>query len=332
MRDDPALLRLAGHLDGQCGVVSRRQALTCGLGPADLRRLERRRDLVRVLPRVYLSHTGEPTWPQRAWAAVLYAWPAALIGESALRAADGPGRPGADRTAIHVGIATERRILQVPGVVVVRTAGLEARARWNLGPPRLPYDDAALDVALGARTEMEAIAAVARAVQSQRTTAVRMSGLLAERARAPRRTFLEGVLDDVGSGTCSVLEHAYLVRVERPHGLPIAMRQVREVTPSGVVYRDGLLLDLPIELDGRLVHNTVEQRDRDFERDLDAAVSGRGTVRLSWGQVVGRPCQTAAKLAVLVVQRGGPPAHACGPGCAVRSAAWGGARSRGVTR
>ncbi|HEU4337087.1 MAG TPA: hypothetical protein VFR45_07245 [Nocardioides sp.] len=321
MRDDPDLERLAGSLGSQCRVVSRRQALECGLRPGDLRRLERRRDLVRVLPRVYLAHTGEPTWLQRAWAAVLYAWPAALIGESALRAADGPGRPGADGMPIRVGIAAERRILQVPGVVVVRTAGLEARARWNLGPPRLPYDDAALDVALEARTEMEAIAAIARAVQSQRTTAVRMARLLSQRARAPRRGFIEGVLDDVGSGTCSVLEHAYLVRVERPHGLPKLMRQVREVTPSGVVYRDGLLLGLPIELDGRLVHDTVEQRDRDFERDLDAAVSGRGTVRLSWGQVVGRSCQTAAKLSALVVRRGGPPAHACGPGCAVRSAA-----------
>jgi hypothetical protein len=322
VRDDPDLLRLAGSLGGQCGVVSRRQALECGLRPGDLRRLERRRDLVRVLPRVYLAHTGEPTWMQRAWAAVLYAWPAALVGESALRAADGPGRREADRGPIHVGIARERRVLQVPGVVVVRTVELDVRARWNLGPPRLSYDDAALDVALQARTEMDAIAAVARAVQSQRTTAARMAGLLSERSRAPRRTFLEGVLGDVASGTCSVLEHAYLVRVERPHGLPTAMRQVREVTPSGVVYRDGLLMELPIELDGRFVHDTVEQRDRDFERDLDAAVSGRGTVRLSWGQVVGRSCQTAAKLSLLVVQRGGPAARACGPGCAVlRSAA-----------
>ena len=125
----------------------------------------------------------------------------------------------------------------------------------------------------------------------------------------------------MASGTCSVLEHAFLVRVERPHGLPTAMRQVREVTASGVVYRDGLLLGLAIELDGRLVHDTVEQRDRDFERDLDAAVSGRGTVRLSWGQVVGRSCQTAAKLSRLVVRRGGPAAYVCGPGCVVGSAA-----------
>lgn len=239
----------------------------------------------------------------------------------ALRAADGPGRPGQDTGAIHVGIAPERRILTVPGVVVVRTAGLERRALWNLGPPRMSYDDAALDVALGARTEMEAIGAIARAVQSRRTTAVRMAKVLSTRSRAPRRAFVEGVLADVAAGTCSVLEHAYLTGVERPHGLPKALRQVREVTASGVVYRDVMLLGIPVELDGRLVHDTVEQRDRDVERDLDAAVAGTGTVRLSWGQVVGRPCRTADKLSALVRRRGGPPAHPCGPGCAVRVAA-----------
>jgi hypothetical protein len=330
VRDDPALTDLAGLLARQCGVVSRRQALDRGLQPHDLRRLERRRDLVRVLPRVYVDHTGAPTWLQRAWAAVLYAWPAALVGESALRAADGPGRPdrpgragraGHAAVAIHVGIAPERRILAVPGVVVVRTTGLEERARWNLGPPRLSYDDAALDVALAAGSEMEAIGAIARAVQSQRTTAVRMAQTLSTRSRAPRRAFLGGVLADVATGTCSVLEHAYLTGVERPHGLPKALRQVREVTASGVVYRDVKLLGVPIELDGRLVHDTVEQRDRDFERDLDAMVAGTGTVRLSWGQVVGRPCRTADKLSALVRLRGGPPAHPCGPGCAVRVAA-----------
>jgi hypothetical protein len=321
VREDPALTELAGLRARQCGVVSRHQALDRGVQPNDLRRLERRRDLVRVLPRVYVDHTGDPTWLQRAWAAVLYAWPAALVGESALRAADGPGRPGQDAGAIHVGIAPERRILAVPGVVVVRTSGLEERARWNLGPPRMPYDDAALDVALAARSEMEAIGAIARAVQSQRTTAVRMAQTLSMRSRAPRRAFLEGVLADVAAGTCSVLEHAYLTGVERPHGLPKALRQVREVTASGVVYRDVMLLGVPIELDGRLVHNTVEQRDRDFERDLDAGVAGAGTVRLSWGQVVGRPCRTADKLSALVRRRGGPPAHPCGPGCVVRVAA-----------
>ncbi|GAA1926251.1 hypothetical protein [Nocardioides hwasunensis] len=151
---------------------------------------------------------------------------------------------------------------------------------------------------------MEAIVAVARAVQTRRTTAVRMAELLTTRTRARQRDFLQGVLIDVAGGTCSVLEHAYLTRVEHPHGLTPAIRQVRVVTASGVVYRDADVLELAIELDGRLFHDTAEQRDRDFERDLDLAVAGRDSVRLTWGQVVGRPCRTTAKLDVVLQRRG----------------------------
>lgn len=77
----------------------------------------------------------------------------------------------------------------------------------------------------------------------------------------------------------------------------------------------GLLL---VELDGRLHHDSAAARDRDLERDLDAAVAGQRTVRLSWGQVYGRPCSSAAKLAALLTRLGweGSP-HPCGPACAL---------------
>jgi hypothetical protein len=128
-----------------------------------------------------------------------------------------------------------------------------------------------------------------------------------------------GVLTDVAEGTCSVLEHAYLHRVERPHGLPRPQRQERGVTSTGIVYRDLEYGTLIVELDGRLFHNTVGQRDKDFERDLDAAVEGRDTRRISWGQVFDRPCSTAGKLGQLLQVRGwqGEP-HPCGPTCALQ--------------
>jgi hypothetical protein len=43
-----------------------------------------------MLPGVYVNHTGDPTWLQRAWAGVLYYWPAALAGASAMRVTAGP--------------------------------------------------------------------------------------------------------------------------------------------------------------------------------------------------------------------------------------------------
>ncbi|MCD6640936.1 MAG: hypothetical protein LT071_13600 [Nocardioides sp.] len=309
--------RLRSTLVRQDGVVSQDQALRLGLQHHDLRRLVRRRELTPLFPRVYVEHTGEPTWLQRAWGAVSGAWPAALAGESALRAADGPGRPSIDQRPIEVAIDRSRRVTSPPGIVVRRTHGLDERVLWNLGPPRMSYHEAALDVALAAPDDFRALAVVASAVQSQHTTALRMQAALARRRRAARRGFLTGLLDDVAQGTCSVLEHGYLTRVERPHHLPTLMRQVREVTASGVVYRDGALPEVIVELDGRLFHNTAEQRDSDFERDLDAAVEGRGTVRLTYGQVFERPCSTAAKLSRLFVRLGVPAGRPCSPECVV---------------
>lgn len=301
----------------QSGVIARFQALESRLTDTDIRRLLRRREWVAVHSGVYLTHTGEPTWLQRAWAAVLFAWPAALCDVSALRAAEGPGRRKDE--VIHIAVDRHRSRLAPPGVRVHRMAHLRPRTQWHLGPPRLRYEEAALDVAASASTELAALDVLAGAVQSRRTTAARMRDALVARERTPRRTWLASVLDDVAAGACSVLEHGYLTLVERAHGLPRARRQVRASATLGVIYRDAEYDGLAIELDGRLFHDTAEQRDRDFDRDLDAAVGRQTPIRISYGQVFDRPCRTASRIAELLAQRGwtGAPS-ACGPDCAVR--------------
>jgi len=302
-------------LRDQAGVVARRQALDAGLTDNDIRRRLRRREWVVVHPGVYVEHTGPLTWLQRAWAAVLYAWPAVLCGESVQRAVDGPGRRRSD-AVVHVAIAVGRRVADRDGVRVHRMAHLDDRALWNVGPPRLRYEDAVLDLAVVARTELDAIGILADACGGRRTTALRLVRSLDARERSPRRRFLDGVLADVAEGACSVLEHAYLVRVERAHRLPRAHRQQRAEATLGVIYRDVTYDELDLELDGRLYHDNVEQRDRDLDRDLDAAVAQRVAVRLGYGQVVGRPCRTAARIALLLRARGwtGRPSP-CGPEC-----------------
>jgi hypothetical protein len=57
---------LARHLALQAGVISRRQALSAGLEPHDVRRLLRRREWALLHPGVYVDHTGTPSWLQRA--------------------------------------------------------------------------------------------------------------------------------------------------------------------------------------------------------------------------------------------------------------------------
>lgn len=137
------------------------------------------------------------------------------------------------------------------------------------------------------------------------------------RSRCWRERWLRGVLADVAAGTCSVLEYGYLTRVKRPHGLPVAQRQVAGVSATGLVCRDNVVLGLYLELDGRLWHDSPADRDRDFERDLDAAVAGHDTGQ-TWGQVCRRPCATALKVGRLLQQRGwtGSP-RPCGSSCEV---------------
>ncbi|ODR24650.1 type IV toxin-antitoxin system AbiEi family antitoxin domain-containing protein [Mycolicibacterium porcinum] len=294
----------------QDGVISRRQALDAGLREHEIRRLLRRNEWARVHVGVYVDHTGPLTWPQRAWAAVLYAAPAALCFESAL---------GADTLPIHVAVAQQRAVLAEPaGVRIHHLVNLQERVLWNVSPPRMRYDEAVLDVACRARSELDAIAVLANACQSRRTTAHRLLQVLDSRARVRRRRWLRAVLVDIADGTCSVLEHGYLTRVERPHGLPRAKRQQRATPSVGVCYRDAEYGEqLIVELDGRVYHDSATRRDADFERDLDAAVDGRSTVRLSYGQVFDRPCQTASKIAQVLARHGIAVAgRPCAPGCA----------------
>jgi hypothetical protein len=299
----------------QSGVISRKQALAAGLEVHDVRRLVRRREWVRVHPGVFVDHTGELTWLQRAWVGVLALEPAALVGESALRAAEGPGRRDAsDEDPIHVGV--DRKVVGVPGVKVHRMDRLADRTMWNRSPPRLRYDDAVLDLAAEAPTEFAAVELLSRAVQSRRTTASRLIDVLNARPRIGRRDWLSAVLEDVASGTCSVLEHGFLTRVERPHGLEGGERQSREETSRGTVYRDRRYANgFLVELDGRLFHDTTRQRDSDLDRDLEAALTGALTARLGWGQVFDRPCWTAARVGHLA----GLVAQPCSPECEVRS-------------
>jgi len=255
---------------------------------------------------VYVAQTGRLLWQQRAWAAVLVVGPAALSHESALRAFEGPGRRGRDTARIHVAVARGRNLVAPDGVRLPRVSRLDAGVQWNLSPPRIRYDDAVLDVAAGARSELDAIAALADACGSRRTTAARLLDRLPNRARIARRGWLEDILRDVADGTCSVLEHAYLDRVERPPGLPVGRRQAVPASDGRAMFRD-VEYDTPplvVELDGRLFHDDTASWDRDLERDLDAAIEVKDTIRLGSGQVLERGCSTAVKVGAVLQARG----------------------------
>ncbi len=310
-------------LSVQDGVIARRQALAAGCTESDVRRMLRRRAWVTVHPGVYVDHTGPLSWRQRAWAAVLAHWPAALDGWSAIRAYEGPGRRHLDDSRpVEVVIPHARHPVDLADVRVRRSRRFEESTQLHLHPPRQRYEDAVIELAARATDELRTIAVLADACGSRRTTAARLEQRLAEISRLERRAWIAAVLQDVAEGTCSVLEHAYLTRVERAHRLPRGRRQVADRDRAGRrMYRDVLYAggDPPwrqvVELDGTLGHTSTEERDRDLERDLDAALDRADTVRLGYGQVLVRSCSTAAKLGLLLQRRGWQGAAATCPEC-----------------
>jgi hypothetical protein len=306
-------VEISDVLAGQCGVVSRRQVLAAGGDDLLIARKLRRREWARVHPGVYVDHTGPLTWEQRAWAAVLYAAPAALAGRSALRAHRVRGHES--HKEIHVAIRHGRQVRPRPGLRIERLHDFARVALLNLSPPRVRVEHALVRVASTAPTDDLAVAVLADGCQSRRTTAARLAAELEASARLPRRGLLRAIVGDVASGALSVLERRYLVDVERAHGLPHGRRQ----QPEGRVQRD---VDYPaqallVELDGRLGHEWSADRWADLDRDLDAATAGRLTLRAGWGQVL-RPCRLARVVAAVLAARGwsGAP-HACGPDCAL---------------
>lgn len=312
-------LKLESQRRMQDGVLTHAQLVAAGVTRADLARMQRRKELRRVHPRVYVDHTGPLNWHQRAWAAVLYAAPAYLYGPSAEPPrTEQLARPGFVPDPIHVAIDQTRRVNAQPGIVIHRLTDLENHAYGGV-PPRLRLEDNALAMAHEARSEIDVVASLANVVGRSYVTADSLRAALGRFPSLRRRAWIATIVDDLESGTHSVLEHGYLVKVERAHGLPTSDRQVPRTTASGGQFRDVEYeaYGLVVELDGALGHDTWRDQARDADRALDdLAATGTVTARLRWHQVYESPCRTAHSLARILRSRGwaGAPV-ACSDSC-----------------
>jgi hypothetical protein len=293
----------------QNGVISRRQVLANG-GDDNLIEKRVRRRLWRVIhPGVYVDHTGVPTAEQAQQAAVLYAWPAALGGESALHAHGALDPP----TTTTVAIDHTRRVREPPGVRVVRVRGLAEKVLWNRTPPRLRLESAALHVASERflhRGEADAVALLSDVCQRRMTTPPRLLASVDACSSLPGRGFLRAVLVDVAEGAFSLLEHRYLTRVERAHRLPRGSRQRSFATEGRTGFRDVMYDDqqVVVELDGRLGHEWAADQWSDLARDLRSATEQLQTIRLGWG-AVSTPCRLAVLVGQVLQARGWSGSH-----------------------
>ena len=302
-------------LDLQHGVLSRAQALELGIGPRTVSSRLRQGHWQRLQRGVYGAFTGQPDREAALWAALRRAGPDAVL--SHWTAAELSKLTTRQSALIHVAIPLQRRIHVIPGVVIHRSRRAEASRHPTLTPPRTRIEETTLDLAAVSKDLDDALAWLARACGARLTTPDRLRMALDARARVRWREALTAALDDIAGGAHSSLELRYVRRVERPHHLPRAQRQVRTVRGRRTEYKDALYAEfgVAVETDGVIAH-PLEARWRDQHRDNASAVDRIITLRYSWADVTQRPCQVAAEVAAVLCQRGwrGTP-RPCRPSC-----------------
>ncbi len=319
---------MTGQLPGDCrqilqlqaGVITRAQALGAGMSRHALNaRLDSGR-WQRLHSGVYAAFSGKPDREVMQWAAVLGAGPRAVLSYQSAAGLYGLlGESVRDDRLIHVTVPRGRRVAAMKRVRLHYSQRVDASRHPVLLPPATRVEDTVLDLACGAATAADGIGWILRACASRRTTPDRLGQAMAARPRLRWRKELSGALGDARSGASSALEHGYLHRVERAHGLPAGLRQWRVVLAGAVSYQDVRYRQyrLIVELDGRAAH-PEQERWRDIRRDNASASEGCVTLRYSWLDVTQRSCAVAAEVGSVLRSRGwtGWPRR-CGPGCAI---------------
>ncbi|GGM62418.1 type IV toxin-antitoxin system AbiEi family antitoxin domain-containing protein [Dactylosporangium sucinum] len=298
------------------GVVSRADALRAGISDAVIRRRLASGRWQRVFPGTFVTFSGPVPRETYLDAVVLHAGAGAVLSHRT--AAELHGLADEPAPLVHVTVPAGRRPRRAPGVAFHRSGRVERAAHPALRPPRTRVEDTVVDLADTAASLDEAIGWITRACGRRLTTVARLRAAFAERPRVRWRRRLQLLLSDEGDGCHSVLEARYLTDVERPHGLPIGLRQSPLAQGGASEYADVEYagFGLVVELDGRLAHPD-EERARDRRRDNGATEQGRRTLRYGWAEVVGDPCAVAVQVARVLRAAGwrGEP-RSCGrSGC-----------------
>ncbi|MBP2350771.1 hypothetical protein JOF29_001854 [Kribbella aluminosa] len=302
----------------QAGAFSRGQAVAQGITDKVLRGRRRARQVQRVHTGVYVDFTGPLPWETRMWAAWLSCGPeAALTGTTALRRYGVAGDWRDER--IQVAVPHSRRIVPKAGVVVTRHRHLSSLVQASREPPTVRLEVALLVTASAEANVSRRAAVLFDACRQRRTTPARLLAELDSLPELPGRRILRRILAEAAEGVQSLLEQAYVRRVERAHGLPRARRQVRAVDAGAVVYRDSEYspYDVLVELDGQVGHADAADRWRDMTRDNAAATTGRLTLRFGY-RLLTEPCLAASQVAAALHLRGWPGTpHPCSPTCPI---------------
>jgi hypothetical protein len=255
-------------------VLSRQQALACGLTPDAIRyRARKGGQWQRLLPAVYLMATGQPTREQLETAALLYAGPTSVItGATALS----HYKIRAPETRlIHVLVPASRQCASRSFVAIHRTVQMPHAQVHDLAIAYVPPARAVADAVRGLTDRSQVRAVVASAVQQSRCS---IRDLAAELAAGPIRGsgLLRSVLAEVTDGIRSPAEGDFRDLIRRSD-LPQPL-----FNPS--LYLDGKLLARPdawwpdhgvaVEIDSREWHFAPEAWEATMRRDSRLTAAG----------------------------------------------------------
>jgi len=309
----PQLHELAEY---QFGVLSRTQILQAGLSRGAIASRLDRGSWQRPYPGVYATFSGELTRAATLWAAVLHAGPGAMLSHQT--AAELDRLTDATSSGIHLTVPSSRRVRSQPALAIRYSARTAQAVHPARNPPRTRIEETVLDLWESAVTLDDAVGWVTRGIGRRLTTQDKLREAMAARSKVPRRRVLTELLSPSLAGVHSVLEYRYVRDVERPHGFPPARRQATVRRSDHNEYLD-LLYDEQqtiVELDGRVAH-PGDTRWRDIRRDNAATADGRATLRYGWLPISTTPCQVAAEVGYVLLQRGCSAIRPCSLGCPV---------------
>jgi hypothetical protein len=304
---------LAATLLRQERVISRRQAFGCGMTRAALaHRARPDGPWQRLLPGIYLAHTGTPTVAQKEMAALLHAGTGSVLtGPAALY---GMGLTAAAPARFDVLVPAPRQPSSFAFVKIHRTARMPGRVacqgrRLYALPPR-----ALADTARGMTSLREVRALIAGALQRGDCP---LQMLAVELREGPVRdsALLRQVLAEAAGGIRSVAEAEFKDLIERA-GLP------RPMFNAGLFTADGAFIAKPdawwpdagvaAEVDSRQWHLRPDDWEKTMHRH--AAMSRHGILVLHFtpGQIRSDPATVIAAIAdSLKAGRVRPPLPIC---------------------
>jgi len=276
---------LAWLLHSQRGVLTRAQALSCGITANSIEhRIRTGGRWQRLLPGVYLTVTGQASLAQRETAALVYAGPDAVItGPAALANYDIRG-PRTRR--IDVLIPHQRERQSAGFVAIHRTRRIPQTVTVDLALRFAPVERAVADTVRSLDGLAEARAVVAGAVQQRHCT---IEQLAAELRAGPIRDSkrLRAVLAEVIAGIRSPAEADFRTLIIRS-GLPRPLFNARLFLGETFLAQPDTWwpeYGLAVEVDSREWHLLPEHWEQTMARHRRMSAAGITVMHVSPRQV-----------------------------------------------